>query len=376
MSTRAAVGRRRNGTPRERGARDRLSETGVADRGQDPADPDLRALQTDGSGESGATLDPQVAALLELVKIARPRDPRDIAATRALDAQVAEIAQAVAEPTPVEERIEIPGPAGPLPARVFWPTERRDVALPVALYFHGGGFVMNSADTHVHVTRELARRCESVVVSVDYRLSPEHVFPAAISDCTAATRWVRDHAASLCADPSRVVVMGDSAGGNAAAVAALTLRDDGDEPPLAGMVLICPWLDLSCSSPSYQRYTATDPVMDDVVVRYLRDLYLDGRSVTDPRVSPLFADLRGLPPTRIVLGGVDPLLDDGLRFAEKLEQSGVRAEVGVHAAMPHDFVCIPFIDAAAQALREIGDFVVALTRGDGARVRRTLRAHA
>ena len=306
--------------------------------------------------KSTPTIDPQVAALFELASLIRPAPGVDTPAQRQIDAQLADLADSVAPPTPLEGRIDLTGPAGPIPARVFWPAAKPDGEHPLVVYLHGGGYVVGDVDSYVHVTRELCRECAAIVVSVDYRLAPEHPYPAPVEDCLAATRAVRDRARELGGDPRKLFVIGDSAGANAAASVALRLRDSGDLT-LAGLVLMCPWLDMSLSSGSFRRFVETDPVMDEVGVRYCRDAFLAGHPETDPLVSPVLADLHGLPPVRLVLGEVDPLLDEGIEFAARLEACGVTAEVHVCERMPHDFVVLPFVEMAIGAFRGVGQFV-------------------
>ena len=322
-----------------------------SEQARQPAVPKL----TVGQPCEGARLDPEVAALFALATIRPPRLPSQIDAARKAHEATAKWS-CVATPAAAEEWVCLPGPGGSLRARVFWPFRRRRPVVPVIVYFHGGGYALGSPDSLAHVTRALCRCSQSVVVSVDYRLAPEHPFPAAIEDGFAATRWVHEHAAELGADPDSLFVAGDSAGGNAAAAVALMLRDAG-QPILAGIALLCPWLDMSLSSPSYRKYVSNDPVVDDASTRLLRDLYLRGESVMHPLVSPIHASLAGLPPTYLAVGEADPLRDDGTVFAERLRAAGVRAVLEVHAAMPHEFVCVPFVEAAGRALKGVASFV-------------------
>ncbi|HEY7414161.1 MAG TPA: alpha/beta hydrolase, partial [Ktedonobacteraceae bacterium] len=238
-------------------------------------------------------LDPQAQAFLDEMAAlnAPPLNTLPPEAAR----QGARMQLALAEPEPVAkvENRTIPGPQGDIPVRVYTP--EGDGPFPVLVFFHGGGWVICDLDTHDDVCRSLAKGTPCIVVTVDYRLAPEHKFPAAVEDCYAATQWVARNAASLNGDPARVAVGGDSAGGNLTAVIAQLARDRG-EPPLAFQLLIYPATDFNSNTPS-SRENADGYFLtrDDMI--WFRDHYLnslDDRN--NPLASPaLTSDLSGLP---------------------------------------------------------------------------------
>ena len=229
------------------------------------------------------------------------------------------------QPDPPEvaalRNLEANGPAGPIPVRACRPLgSSADAALPVLVYFHGGGWVIGDLDTHDVLCRQMCNLSGCAVVAVNYRLAPEHRFPAAVDDAIAATRWVRDQAATLALDPARIAVGGDSAGGNLAAVVALAARDAGDLP-LAFQLLVYPATDQRRGWPSHaangQGYLLTKESMD-----YYHDHYIvDAAQDLDWRASPLLhANHAGLPPAFILTAGYDPLRDEGVQYAHKLSR--------------------------------------------------------
>lgn len=231
---------------------------------------------------------------------------------------------------------------------------------PALLYLHGGGWVIGAPETHEDICRILANAVGAVVVSPDYRLAPEHPFPAAVEDCATTLTWMNDEAGTLGINPNRILVAGDSAGGNLAAVLALMARD-GAVPPVVGQVLIYPVTDQSQTSESYRRY-ATEFGLTAAGMRWFRDHYLpDGADLSDWRASPLCAaSLHGVAPAFIVLAGHDVLYDEGLAYAERLQaesQGSIRAWPG----QIHGFLsmarAIPeardALDAIAQAWRSM-----------------------
>lgn len=258
------------------------------------------------------------------------------------------------EPPRVAEvrELRIDAPAQPIPVRLYRPLGAAPgETLPALVYFHGGGWTIGDLDTHDTLCRQLSNRAGCAVVSVDYRIAPEHRFPAAVDDSIAATRWVRANAAALAVDATRVAVGGDSAGGNLAAVASIALRDAG-EAPLAFQLLIYPVTDLRRVAPSYtthgQGYLLTREAMD-----YFHDHYIaDAAHDLDWRASPLLRDdLAGLPPALVLTAGCDPLHDEGLQYAQRLSEAGNRATHLCFERQIHGFVLMgKVIDEADAAV--------------------------
>jgi acetyl esterase len=227
------------------------------------------------------------------------------------------------------------GPRGPIALRLYRPAAG---TLPVLVYLHGGGWVIGDLDTHDVLCRQLALGSGCAVVAVDYRMGPEHRFPAAVDDCIAATRWVRSHAAALGVDAARLAVGGDSAGGNLAAVVAIAARDAGD-PPIAWQLLIYPATDQRRLAPSHQA-NAQGYLLTADSLRYYHDHYIDDpRHDLDWRASPLLApDLSRLPPALVLVAGYDPLRDEGVQYAQRLSEAGVDATLISFERQIHGFV--------------------------------------
>jgi acetyl esterase len=241
----------------------------------------------------------------------------------------------------------VPGAAGDLRARVYRP--EGDGPFPTVVFFHGGGWVIGDLDTHDNQARSVCRGARAVVISVDYRLAPEHPFPAAADDAVAAARYVAAHLGEFGGD-DRLAVAGDSAGGNLAAVAAQQLHADGT--PVAAQFLIYPAVDSAGEYPSRvenaKGYFLEQPTMDWFYGHYA-DAWEDA---ADPRLSPLHADLTGLAPALVVTAEFDPLRDEGEAYAEKLRAAGVRVEQQRYDGMIHGFFDMGPISPAAQAAIE------------------------
>ena len=266
--------------------------------------------------------------------------------------------RAVTQPEPpaiAETRdLQASGPHGAIPLRLYHPLPavQRTRPPPVLVYFHGGGWVIGDLDTHDTLCRELALGAGCAVVAVDYRMAPEHRFPAAVDDCIAATRWVHDHAAELGVDASRLAVGGDSAGGNLAAVVAITLRDAGDLA-IRFQLLIYPATDQRRGWPSHtsngQGYLLTTETMDYFHDHYLPDKALD----LDWRASPLLhPDLSRLPPALVLTAGYDPLRDEALQYSQRLTQAGNRCTHVLFERQIHGFITMgKVIDEANAAVQ-------------------------
>jgi acetyl esterase len=255
------------------------------------------------------------------------------------------------EPEPVAhvENRMIPGPTSNIPVRIYTP--QGSAPFPVLIYFHGGGFAIGDLDSYDGVCRSLTNLVGSLVVSVDYRLAPEHKFPAAPEDCYAVTQWVAEHATVLHGDASRIALSGDSAGGNLTAVVAQMARDRGG-PSLAFHLMIYPVTDLKATCPSIQEngegYFLTREDMD-----WFTSLYLNSDDEKDnPLASPLYSsDLHGLPPALIITAEYDPLRDEGELYGQKLKEAGVPVTISRYEGMIHGFIGMPF-DKTRQALAE------------------------
>lgn len=246
---------------------------------------------------------------------------------------------------------EIPGPAGLIPVRIYHPVGAGEGPLPAAVFFHGGGHVLGSLDSHDLVARNLCADAGCVVVAVDYRLAPEHKFPAAPEDSYAATKWVSDNAGELGVDSSRIAVIGDSAGGNLAAVVAMMAREAGG-PDICFQVLVYPVADYACDTPSYSEWAEGAGILTAKGMLWFREHYLrDEADRTDWRAAPLHADdFSGLPPALVITAECDVLHDEGLALAEALKQAGTPVEYRNYAGMMHGFYAFaPVIDDGRQA---------------------------
>ena len=256
------------------------------------------------------------------------------------------------EPVARVEDLEIPGPAGPIPVRIYRP--RLDQPLPALVYLHGGGWLMGNLETHDHYCRALCAKAGIVVVSVDYRLAPEHKFPAAVEDAYAATDWLAKNASQQGVCVQRIAVGGDSAGGNLAAAAALLARERGT-PQLAFQLLIYPVLDYAFDTASYrENASGFHLTRQDMICSW--QYYLNNELEGDhPLASPLrAADLSRLPPAMVITAEFDPLRDEGQCYAERLEAAGIPVQYGCYAGMIHGFARrLEQFDAAGLALEEI-----------------------
>lgn len=234
----------------------------------------------------------------------------------------------------------VQGAAGPLRARVYTPLSLRGAAAAAGLvYFHGGGWVVGSLDSHDRVCRVLADEAGVVLVAVDYRLAPEHPFPAAADDAIAAARAILADAGAFGIDPARLAVAGDSAGGNLSAVVAQALRDDARRPVL--QVLVYPGTDMTRSMRSHGQFRDSYFLSKDASDWYLERYMGKSGAERDPRASPLFAsDLSRLPPALVITAGFDPLRDEGRAYADKMAAAGVTVEHVCVEGMPHGFLTL------------------------------------
>jgi acetyl esterase len=253
----------------------------------------------------------------------------------------------------------IPGPGGDIPARLYSPIAAGSEPQPTLIFFHGGGFVIGSIDTHDGLCRMFANLSGCSVISVEYRLAPEHKFPAAVEDAFAAASWVETNAAQLGVDANRLAVGGDSAGGTLAAVVSQMARDKGT-PNLAFQMLLFPATDISADTNS-RRAFATDYFLDARDIDWFFRHYLGAEADrADPKASPLLAEnFAGLPPAYVMVAEFDPLHDEGVAYAEKLRAAGVAVTLDDRPAMVHDFIYLQAVlpqaaealDSAANALK-------------------------
>ena len=262
----------------------------------------------------------------------------------------------------VEDR-RVPGPAGDIPVRVYTPEGHGP--FPGLVYLHGGGWVIGDLESHDNVCRTLARDVPCVVVSVDYRLAPEHRFPCAPEDCWAAAKHVAGHARDFGIDPVRLAVGGDSAGGNLSAVVTLLARDRGG-PRLAFQVLVYPVTDAAMDTPSY-RENADGYLLTRDGMAWFWNHYAPGAAEReDPRASPLLArDLRGLPPALVITAEYDPLRDEGEAYARRLREAGVPVTLTRYDGVIHGFFGMS--GAIEQGRAAMAEAATALRAAFGAR---------
>ncbi len=286
-------------------------------------------------------LDPQARALIDLiterqlpaVHTLKPEEARSLYRDRRHFTQP--------DPPAVAEVRELRTDRG-VPLRLYRPQVQGDslgpAALPVLVYIHGGGWTIGDLETHDVLCRQLCRGAGIAVVAVDYGLGPEVRFPGGVDDCVQATRWVRAHAAELGLDATRIAVGGDSAGGNLAAVVALTLRDAGD-PPLAYQLLIYPATDMRAVAPSHS-HNGQGYLLTNDSIAYYRGHYIENPAHwADWRASPLLAaDLTRLPPALVLTAGYDPLRDEGRQYADALSAAGNRVEYICFERQIHGFI--------------------------------------
>ncbi len=300
-------------------------------------------------------LEPQTRSLLEQMRAsgAPPLCDLPVAQARAALAQMSSTLDLELTEVAEVQDTRIPVPGGTIPVRVYRPFAS-DQALGLLILFHGGGFMVGDLDTHDRMARFYARQTGAVVVSVGYRLAPEHRFPVGVEDCYAALVWAAAHAAGLGADPGRIAVTGDSAGANLAAVMAVLARERGG-PAIAFQALVYPAVDLDPQAdyPSRRLY-AEDYFLTARDVAWVTANYFDDAAAQcpDPRASPIRApDLAGLPPALVVTAGFDPLRDEGRAFAERLAAAGVSVEYRCFEETIHGFFSFAgVLDAGREGL--------------------------
>ncbi len=298
-------------------------------------------------------LDPQVQAFLEQMQALNlpPLNAMTVEEARTAASAMSEMH---GEPEPVAsvDNLGVPGPAGEIPVRVYTPEQSGP--LPVLVYFHGGGWVIGDLETHDPLCRSLCNAGGCIVASIDYRLAPEHKFPAAAEDAYAAARWVAEHTTELGGDPQRVAVGGDSAGGNLAAVVALMARDRRG-PEIVCQLLIYPVTDSGCDTASY-RDNGDGYFLTAEMMRWFWDQYVSGDADRhNAYAAPLRSrDLRDLPPAVVITAEFDPLRDEGEAYAARLREAGVAVQLKRYDGMIHGFFGMGnLIDQARTAVDDV-----------------------
>jgi acetyl esterase len=307
------------------------------------------------------SLDPDNQQILNMMKAAarppvhelQPQDARNMyrASRGALQPELPEMAEV--------RNLAAPGPAGDIPLRLYRGIGTKPGALPVMVFYHGGGYVIGDLDTHDYVCRKIANVTQCCVIAVDYRLAPEHKFPAAIEDSAAALRWIVKEAQSLSIDPARVAVGGDSAGGNLSANMAHLARD-GEVPPLCYQMLLYPGTDMSMSQSSYKRDFTQFPLSIEAIEYFIGHYLRDKSDYTDPRAAPLLAhNFKRLTSAFVLTAGYDPLADEGMAYARKLEDNGVPVTLLHMSDQMHGFLTMGRVIRAADLALEMAGAALA-----------------
>lgn len=303
------------------------------------------------------TLHPGAQAVLDLIAEAGRPSFEEMTVPECREAYVNSRKALQPDPIDISEirNLIMPGPGGDIPLRMYRASPLVEGnPQPVIVYFHGGGWVIGDLESHDTVCREIAARSGATLISVDYRLAPEHVFPAAADDAIAATKWVADNASDLGVDAERLAVAGDSAGGNLAAVAAIAARDAGQK--IAFQALLYPVTDFDLTRPSYEENGARPPVKTSTMA-WFRDLYLTKpEDQKDWRAAPIHAaNLSGLAPSFVLTAGYDPLRDEGNAYADALKAAGNDCTYKCYTGQIHGFLNMARINPQTfDAFEEIG----------------------
>jgi monoterpene epsilon-lactone hydrolase len=308
-----------------------------------PATVGLLWQMHDVNGEVGMPEDPEIDVIRHLL-LARPR-PSSPAGRRE---RMNDFGRRYTVPPDVDIT---PVDAGGVPAE--WTTTPSADPERVLIFLHGGGYMAGSLDSHRHVVAQAGREAKARTLALDYRLAPEHPFPAALEDAIAGYRFVLQQGIA----PSRIVLSGESAGGGLALATLLRLREAGEALP-ACVWLSSPWVDLTLSGGSLSTKAAEDPLLQEPYLAELARAYLNGADPRDPLISPLYADLHGLPPMLIQVGSAETLLDDAVRLAGAAGRSGVSVTLRIWPAMIHAWhLFYPQLAEGRAALAEAGSFV-------------------
>jgi acetyl esterase len=299
-------------------------------------------------------LDPQIATLVEALDAGFPPVHTMTGAQARATIRSRFVLPAELEPVAEVRNKTIPRPGGDIPVRIYRPQngDGGDVrGLPILVYAHGGGFVFCDLDSHDGLCRNIANRIPAVVISVAYRLAPENQWPDAAEDVYTATRWAADNADAVGGDARRIVVGGDSAGGNLAAVTALMARDR-SSPPIAGQLLLYPVIAADFDNESYRLF-GKGFYNPKPALQWYWDQYVPTLADREhPYASPLRANLAGLPPAIVVVAGHDPLRDDGIAYADALEAAGVVTVRNLFEGGIHGFMTMPMLGIAHEARRQ------------------------
>lgn len=286
-------------------------------------------------------LTPKTEALLKKVLETRETHITEMPVTKIREVALKAAQDLGGLPKPVKkvDNIEIDGPNGKIAIRTYTPNiNSNNQNHPALIYFFGGGFVWGSLDTHDTICRDLTHATNCKVISISYRLGPEYKFPIAVNEAYTATKWIFNNADKLNIDPKKIAISGYSAGGNLAALTAIKARNDGLH--LAYQILMCPWLDLSCSFPSYKKNAQSYYILDQLTLDFCVKHYLPKEiSAKDPHVSPIWEkNLSNLPPTLIITAEFDPFIDEDEQYANKLLASGVKASHSCYKGQIHAFI--------------------------------------
>jgi len=304
-------------------------------------------------------IDPELVAAGQLLQsrglVAPDRTQAPLSEVRAAVDRIGEFLGEGSVPLQREQNLSLPGPHGQVPCRLYLPDNA--ARPPLIIYAHGGGFMQGSLPSWDAMLRELVRQSGVAALSVDYRLSPEHRFPVAFEEIVAMVRLAAREGSGFGIDPTRLAVGGDSAGANLALAAALALRDAG-ERALGFMLLIYGCFSTDTESPSWQRF-GRGAGLSQTQMRWIWETYLERpEQQKDWRAAPILADLTGLPPAHLVVGSLDPLLDDNQRLAARLKDAGVPSELRVYEGLNHGFIRYGRLVTVARGA--VGDCATAL----------------